>query len=49
MYGEKGYEGIKKEMHQLDGRECFRPSKISEMNRSEKIKTQHAIAYLMEK
>ena len=49
MYNEKGYEGIRKEIHQLDNRECFRPLKISEMTRSEKHKVQHAIAYLTEK
>ena len=49
IFGEKGYEAIKKEIGQLDDRGCFGPILINEMSQSERQKAQIALAYLTEK
>ena len=49
IFGEKGYEAIKKEIGQLDDRGCFRPVLINDMTQSEMKKAQVALAYLAEK
>jgi hypothetical protein len=49
LFGERGRDGVNKEMAQLHQRGCFTPVSVKDMTASERRKAQEALMFLTEK